>query len=100
MKNSYENEDLIVWMRTAAFPSFRKLYGRILLEENARLAHKSNKSYLQKIFEKKKINFPNATNIEIKIKNNKGESTILRLPKGNYYVDIDYRMSFITNALL
>lgn len=27
--NGYENEDLIVWMRTAAFPSFRKLYGRV-----------------------------------------------------------------------
>lgn len=27
--DGYKNEDLIVWMRTAAFPSFRKLYGRI-----------------------------------------------------------------------
>jgi len=26
--------DLVVWMRTAAFPSFRKLYGRILKENN------------------------------------------------------------------
>jgi hypothetical protein len=25
----YENEDLIVWMRTAAFPTFRKLYRRV-----------------------------------------------------------------------
>jgi hypothetical protein len=25
----YENEDLIVWMRTAAFPSFRKLYRKV-----------------------------------------------------------------------
>ncbi|CAG0884403.1 unnamed protein product [Cyprideis torosa] len=25
--NGFENQDLIVWMRTAAFPTFRKLYG-------------------------------------------------------------------------
>lgn len=28
--NGYENEGLIVWMRTAAFPTFRKPYGKIL----------------------------------------------------------------------
>ena len=25
----YENEDLIVWMRTAALPTFRKLYRKV-----------------------------------------------------------------------
>lgn len=28
--NGYKNEDLIVWMRTAALPNFRKLYRRVL----------------------------------------------------------------------
>lgn len=28
-KPGFQNEDLIVWMRTAAFPTFRKLYRRI-----------------------------------------------------------------------
>ena len=27
--NGLQNEDLIVWMRTEAFPSFRKLYRKI-----------------------------------------------------------------------
>merc|ERR1712127_896644 len=27
--NGYENEDLIVWMRTAALPSFRKFHRRV-----------------------------------------------------------------------
>lgn len=27
--NGYENEDLMVWMRTAALPNFRKLYRKV-----------------------------------------------------------------------
>ena len=29
--NGYENEDFIVWMRTAAMPTFRKLYRKLVL---------------------------------------------------------------------
>lgn len=32
--NGYRNEALIVWMRTAAFPSFRKLYGNVINTNN------------------------------------------------------------------
>jgi len=49
LPNGYENEDLIVWMRTAAFPSFKKLYGRILIEENSKLAEKNKSSRFQRI---------------------------------------------------
>lgn len=34
--NGLQNEDLIVWMRTAALPSFRKLYRRLNLHESSR----------------------------------------------------------------
>ena len=33
--NALLNEDLIVWMRTAAFPNFRKLYRKIEKDENS-----------------------------------------------------------------
>ena len=33
--NGFLNEDLIVWMRTAALPNFRKLYRKIVHEENS-----------------------------------------------------------------
>ncbi|KAL5267871.1 hypothetical protein ACHWQZ_G004798 [Mnemiopsis leidyi] len=35
--NGFLNEPFIVWMRVAAFPTFRKLYGRILMDENPEL---------------------------------------------------------------
>ncbi|XP_041456432.1 cell cycle control protein 50A-like isoform X2 [Lytechinus variegatus] len=37
MQDGYQNEDFIVWMRTAAFPTFRKLYGRVVDQPNTRL---------------------------------------------------------------
>jgi hypothetical protein len=41
-----EQEDLIVWMRTAAFPTFRKLYGRIekeiMAEDNITVVIQNN----------------------------------------------------------
>ena len=33
--NALLNEDLIVWMRTAAFPNFRKLYRKLEKTDNA-----------------------------------------------------------------
>ena len=30
----YQNEDFIVWMRTAALPTFRKLYRKVVIQEN------------------------------------------------------------------
>jgi hypothetical protein len=59
-------------MRTAAFPSFRKLYGRILLEENSRLA-----------YTKAQVVHNNATS-------KKMTTPKLRFPKGFYYIDIEY----------
>ncbi len=31
--NGYKNQDFIVWMRTAAMPTFRKLYRKLLTNE-------------------------------------------------------------------
>lgn len=90
-------EDLMVWMRTAAFPSFRKLYGRILLEENQKLAHKlDNKNalinYFLKKFEKNDSFGINRTDFEQALSNlfKPEEIRIMKLPKGNYFIDIDY----------
>ncbi|CAF0722003.1 unnamed protein product [Brachionus calyciflorus] len=94
-------EDLMVWMRTAAFPSFRKLYGRILLEENQKLEYKQDKKSINfykflKKFEKNDSLLNNGTS-DFKIKFSKyfkpinSSFSIMRLPKGQYFIDIDYR---------
>lgn len=74
MDEGYNNNDLIVWMRTAAFPDFRKLYGRILIAENLELWQA----------------FTNHTTDFIS-NNSSYFSNTYPLPKGHYYVDIKYR---------
>ena len=32
IQNGLENEELIVWFRVSAFPIFRKLYGRLIID--------------------------------------------------------------------
>jgi hypothetical protein len=69
LEDGYNNNDLIVWMRTAAFSTFRKLYGRIMLSKNFELwRYETNRSITSK-------------NID-------------SLPEGEYYVEIDYRKNF------
>lgn len=41
--NGLQNEDLIVWMRTAALPSFRKLYRRVDFSKSSRFDNKLSK---------------------------------------------------------
>lgn len=115
LENGYQNEDLMVWMRTAAFPSFKKLYGRILIEENSKLAHKipipieattANetrfasllrlRSQVEKLFGDSGHNetWRNYTSMKgnrpTKLIRNV-HKTLYRLPKGQYFIDIDYR---------
>ena len=40
--NALLNEDLIVWMRTAAFPNFRKLYRKIEKTDDSSTLAKGN----------------------------------------------------------
>jgi len=69
----------MVWMRSSAFPSFRKLYGRVLLEENVELGHMIEIPNLKSKFSK---NYTNQTTFHL--------ITKFRLPKGNYFVEIAY----------
>ena len=95
-KSAFGNEDLIVWMRTAAFPTFKKLYGRILVEENSKLADKilenNRTSRLNKIREQlyQKFNDTTIFGLETIVK----PTTKYRLPRGQYYVEIDYSNLF------
>lgn len=47
--NGYRNGDFINWMQTAAFPSFKKLYGQIVPEDNSNNIGIENGNYLIQI---------------------------------------------------
>lgn len=99
----------MVWMRTSAFSSFRKLYGRILIEENTRLAFKinqdTNASFLSsflKLNPQEKINLNRSKYLNKKLAQMESNGDFVRssvvkyrLPKGLYYVDIQYSMHLI-----
>ena len=70
--NGLQNEDLIVWMRTAAFPNFRKLYRRIeqpLKGEKGKSAFTffSDKKTLEKNERTSALKFQNISKIAEKI---------------------------------
>ncbi len=89
MDSFYQNEDLIVWMRTAAFPSFRKLYGRILLDENHKLAYKIpgkniSTSKLRRLMSR---NMTDLVDDFLRVAN---PVVKLGFPKGEYFIEIEY----------
>ena len=87
-------------MRTSAFPSFRKLYGRILVEENTKLADKmaseSNNNNKTSRFHRLKSELLAMFNETNPFGGGGGglgtKKTVskYRLPRGQYYVEIDY----------
>ena len=102
-------------MRTSAFPTFKKLYGRILLEQNAKLAHKipiaRNDTSFHSFFNfrsqlgdylKSFSRVDNKTELVYAVSNTTVSpvvrdveeimwyKTFYRLPKGKYYIDINY----------
>ena len=89
LEGGYLNESLMVWLRIAAFPTFKKLYGRIYLKDNDILVHP------------KPANITNETNAIYLDKFYKN-----RLPKGDYFVEIDFsigkknKLSFKKEATL
>ena len=121
LESGYRNQDFIVWMRTSAFPFFKKLYGRILLEENSKLAYNkiaySNETMFDSLLSLKsqfdryldgfnglnqthQLDKSNATRPPIHMIHKNAIQTLYRLPKGQYFVDIEYskniyRMSII-----
>jgi len=60
----------MVWMRTAAFPTFKKLYGRLLMKDNSDSITNISRSFMQ---------------------NSISSTSWL---EGLYYVDIDYSMYY------
>ena len=89
LEDGYRNEDLMVWMRTAAFPTFKKLYGRILIGENSELYRKISipVGYNEEFFSNKDYNRTITNNQFDEIRTPK----MYRLPKTQYFIDIDYR---------
>lgn len=105
----------MVWMRNSAFPTFKKLYGRILLEQNAKLAHRipvarnetgfhsflKIRSKFGEYFKGLRrdgnetelyfgLNNTTMTPLAMKSEETVWYNTYYRLPKGEYYIDIDY----------
>ncbi len=66
----------MVWMRTAAFPTFKKLYGRLLMKDNPYSITNISKSYMQ------------------------NSISYMSWLDGLYYVDIEYSKSFLHNINL
>lgn len=102
LKSGYRNEDLMVWMRTSAFPTFKKLYGRVLIEHNSKLSHKipivvnsRNHTGFETLLNLwKEIGKGNDTIDEDYVDatgSHVQHRTLYRLPKGQYFLDIEYR---------
>ena len=107
LQGGFQNEDFIVWMRTSAFPTFKKLYGRIMLEENSILLHPSSHlndtsnllRYLENFYENQLrqilINMirDNQTKLDLDKHSKSNSIHKYRLPKGDYFVEIDFSKS-------